>query len=231
MNNGGSNGQVGRLRSVYKSFRSVREELRVLAGLDLDLYAGRSIAITGESGSGKSTMLNLIAGLDGADAGEIEVGGYAVHRLSEQALAGYRSRVVGLVFQFHYLLRDFTALENVIMPALMRGESRSEAEERGMHLLGEVGLAARSDHVPTELSGGERQRTALARALMNDPAVILADEPTGNLDAATSASVAELLMELTREHRKSLVLVTHERELAAACDERYELEDGRLSSW
>lgn len=216
------------LSSVSKEFRSGNERLRVLDEVSVELEAGRIAVISGESGSGKSTLLNLIAGLDLPSGGTIRVGGYHVEALREEDLTSYRTTVVGLVFQFHYLLRDFSALENVMLPAYMAGGSRADAETRALELLDEVGLSARAHHFPTQLSGGERQRTAVARALVNDPDIILADEPTGNLDIANSRLVQERLFALVRGHGKTLVLVTHDLTLAAAGDRKFNLENGRL---
>jgi len=216
------------LSSVSKEFRSGNERLRVLDEVSVELEAGRIAVISGESGSGKSTLLNLVAGLDLPSKGKIRVGGYQVEALREEDLTSYRTKVVGLVFQFHYLLRDFSALENVMLPAYMAGRSRAEAEKRALELLDEVGLSDRLHHYPTQLSGGERQRTAVARALINDPDLILADEPTGNLDISNSKLVQERLFALVRGLGKTLILVTHDLALAAAGDRRFNLENGRL---
>ncbi|WP_455381837.1 ABC transporter ATP-binding protein [Salinispira pacifica] len=216
------------LESVTKDYLSGSERLRVLDAVTVDIEAGKIAVVTGESGSGKSTLLNLVAGLDLPTSGRIDVGGYSVDSLREEELTGYRTRVVGLVFQFHYLLRDFSALENVMLPAYMAGMRRSAAEDRARELLSEVGLGERVHHYPTQLSGGERQRAAVARALVNDPQIILADEPTGNLDQANSRLVQERLFALVRRHGKTLILVTHDQALAGAGDRRFHLEAGRL---
>ncbi|HUX12289.1 MAG TPA: ABC transporter ATP-binding protein [Spirochaetia bacterium] len=216
------------LDSVTKEYLSGSERLRVLDEVTVELEAGKIAVVSGESGSGKSTLLNLIAGLDLPSGGRITVGGYRVQALREEDMTDYRTRVVGLVFQFHFLLRDFTALENVMLPAYMAGMKRGAAEKRAFELLGEVGLSDRAHHYPTQLSGGERQRTAVARALVNDPEIILADEPTGNLDVANSRLVQERLFRLVRGYGKTLILVTHDLELATSGDRRFHIEEGRL---
>lgn len=216
------------LRGVAKRFRSGESELTILDGIDLELAAGEVVAISGASGSGKSTLLNLVGGLDRPSAGEIEACGYAVHALGEAELTAYRAQSLGFIFQFHYLLKDFTAAENVMLPAFMLGVDRSEAAERALALLAEVGLSDRADHYPSQLSGGERQRAAVARALVNDPPLVLADEPTGNLDAENSARVEEMLLGVVRLHGATLVLVTHDERLAGLGDRRLRLERGAL---
>lgn len=216
------------MKGVRKVYQTGSERLSVLDDLDLTVEEGTTTVITGESGSGKSTLLNLIGGLDAPDDGVVECAGYNVGALSEGELTEFRNRVVGLIFQFHYLLDDFTALENVLLPAYMAGVSRAAATERARALLEEVNLTHRADHYPVQLSGGERQRAAVARALVNDPAIILADEPTGNLDEANSRIVEEILFSLVGEHRKTLLLVTHDHVLAESGDVRYHLEGGEL---
>jgi len=214
-------------RGVEKTFASSVEELRVLRGLDLSIEPGARIAIMGSSGSGKSTLLSLIGGLDRATRGDIRVGTWNLGELPERRLAEFRASAVGFVFQFHYLLKDFTALENVALPAYMRGESKRSAFERAAALLDEMGLAERRDHVPAKLSGGERQRAAIARALVNRPGLILADEPTGNLDAANARAVRELLFGLSARHGTTIVVATHDAALASEADGRYELAEGQ----
>lgn len=219
-----------RIRDVEKSFPNGEERLQVLRGISLDVGAGETVSITGESGSGKSTLLSLVAGLDQPDAGEIIVGEERVDRLQERDLTRYRALTVGLVFQFHYLLRDFSALENVMLPALMQNRPAAEAEERARVLLRQVGLADRDAHFPPQLSGGERQRVAAARALINDPLVILADEPTGNLDDFNSKRVEETLLSLVSDYGKTLIVVTHNPALAARAARTFHLEKGCLVS-
>jgi lipoprotein-releasing system ATP-binding protein len=222
------NDAVLELRSVRKTFAAPGGDLTILEGLDLDVLASTKIAIVGESGCGKSTLLNIVGGLEAATSGSIRAGNFRVDSLDEEGLARYRSRYLGLVFQFHYLLKDFTALENVMLPALIAGMPRREAMERARELLADVKLERRMDHYPAQLSGGERQRAAVARALVNEPALVLADEPTGNLDPANAALVRDLLFSVVTKRQNALVLVTHDREMAALGDKRYALEGGRL---
>jgi lipoprotein-releasing system ATP-binding protein len=213
---------------LRKVFASQAEELEVLRGVDLRVEAGSRIAITGASGSGKSTLLSILGGLDRSSSGLLRVGPYELSSLPERRLTEYRAAFVGFVFQFHYLLKDFSALENVAIPAYMRTGDRKAAFERARSLLGDVGLGERLGHYPSQLSGGERQRAAIARALVNSPSLVLADEPTGNLDAASARGVRELLFGLSEKYGTTLVIVTHEPGLAAAAGLRYELADGIL---
>ena len=215
-------------RGLEKTFVSAAEELLVLNDLDLSIDAGSRVAITGASGCGKSTLLSILGGLDRSTSGFVRVGDWNLDSIAERNLTGFRARAVGFVFQFHYLLKDFTALENVAMPAYMSGERRTRAFERAATLLADMGLEKRLDHVPSRLSGGERQRTAIARALINKPSLVLADEPTGNLDSASAHLVKELLFGLSERYGTTLVLVTHDTALAAKADLRYELSEGRL---
>jgi lipoprotein-releasing system ATP-binding protein len=182
-----------RVRNLIKTYTSGTETLRILQGIGFEIKRGSSVAVTGESGSGKSTLLNILGGLDRADSGSVMVGDAEIAGLSEAALSGYRSRRVGFIFQFHYLLKDFTALENVMLPAYIAGLKKKDALEKARLLLRDVRMEDRLHHYPSQLSGGERQRVAVARSLVNNPDLILADEPTGNLDAQNSALVAELL--------------------------------------
>jgi ABC-type antimicrobial peptide transport system, ATPase component len=215
---------------LAKTFSSSAEELKVLESVDLIVEAGSRVAITGSSGCGKSTLLSIVGGLDRASGGHLRVGPWELSSLPERELTEYRASMVGFVFQFHYLLKDFTALENVAMPAYMRGESRKEAQRRAAELLADMGLAERADHFPGKLSGGERQRAAIARALINRPSLVLADEPTGNLDQANSLSVRDLLFGLPAKYGTTVILVTHDPSLAAEADRRYLLANGRLES-
>jgi lipoprotein-releasing system ATP-binding protein len=215
---------------LCKTFRSGQEDLVVLDGLRLSVPEGGTVVISGESGSGKSTLLNLLGGLDAPTAGRIRFRELEVTGRSEAELQEYRARRLGFIFQLHYLLKDFTAQENVLLPALILGLPSGLARARSELLLAQVGLSRRRQHYPAELSGGERQRVAVARALMNDPELILADEPTGNLDERSSAQVRELLFGLAAEYRKTLIVVTHAAELAASGESRYVLEHGRLRS-
>jgi lipoprotein-releasing system ATP-binding protein len=202
--------------------------LHVLEGVDLRVEPGEVIAIIGASGAGKSTLLHLLGALDQPTSGEVLVGGQPVSGLDEQALAKVRNRHIGFVFQFHHLLREFTALENVLMPALIAGDTMEQAQGRARRLLAAVGLDHRLGHKPWQLSGGEQQRVAVARALVNDPLVLLADEPSGNLDHHSSQRLHDLLFELRRDRELAMVLVTHNLELAERADRILHLEDGRL---
>ncbi len=215
-------------RGLTKLFASGQEELRILDGLDLDVVSGRSLAIVGASGSGKSTLLYILGGLDRPTSGQVLYGDREVFQRSEEELAAWRNRAVGFVFQFHHLLGDFTALENAALPARLAGRSPEEAEALARPLLDRVGLAARLDHKPGELSGGEQQRVALARALVMDPRILLADEPTGNLDAKSAVTVNGLIMELVAERGLAAVIVTHNSQLAALVDRPLELSGGTL---
>ncbi len=216
------------VRSLYKSFPSGDSRLEVIRDLSLELEAGVMLAVTGESGSGKSTFLHLVGGMESPDSGEIVVGGERIWDLSGNELAAFRNRTVGFVFQFHHLLPEFTALENVMFPLLLRRAGMKEARERARALLAEMGLEARAHHQPGELSGGEQQRVALARALVGQPRLLLADEPTGNLDARTAQAVHRLLMEVHVRYRLTSVIVTHNPELAAVCHRQSRMHDGRL---
>ncbi len=217
------------IKNLYKSYHNGVEHLRILTDLNLAVELNTRVILTGSSGSGKSTLLNLISGMDSLTSGTIVVDGHFVHLLSENDLALFRSKSIGLIFQFHYLLKDFTAVENVMLPAYMTGVKKAEAQNRARELLNEVGLGGRLDHLPSQLSGGERQRVAVVRSLINDPGIILADEPTGNLDDGNSRKVEELLFELVKNHGKTLLLVTHDRTLAEKGDIQLKLENGKLA--
>jgi lipoprotein-releasing system ATP-binding protein len=203
-------------------------ELHVLDGVDLRVRSGEAIAIIGASGAGKSTLLHLLGALDLPTSGEVLVGGQAISGLDELALARVRNRHLGFVFQFHHLLREFTALENVAIPALIGGAEMEEAQARAHAMLAAVGMEHRATHKPWQLSGGEQQRVAVARALVNEPLVLLADEPSGNLDHHTSGRLHDLLFQLRADHELGMVLVTHNLELAARADRILLLEDARL---
>lgn len=220
---------IVKLRGVSKTFRSGETDLAVLRGIDLELAQGEIVSVSGSSGSGKSTLLNLIGGLDRPSGGEVHAFDYAVHSLSETDLTEFRARRLGFVFQFHFLLKDFTAVENVMLPAFMIGVHRREATARAERLLAEVGLSERLDHYPSQLSGGERQRAALARALINEPGLLLADEPTGNLDAENSLRVESVLLDVVRAHGTTLVIVTHDERLSRLGDRRLHLDRGLLA--
>jgi putative ABC transport system ATP-binding protein len=219
--------ELVRLRAAGKRYESAGPP--ALDGVDLAVAAGEAVAVTGPSGSGKSTLLNLVAGLDRPTEGQVEVAGTVLNRLSETALARFRRRHVGIVFQFFHLLDDLTARDNVLLPAQLVGTSRRAALARADELLDALGLAARADAYPARLSGGERQRVALARALINRPPLLLADEPTGAVDAKAGAQVAELLRDLNLDGQ-TVLLVTHDAALARRCATRVvEVRDGKLT--
>lgn len=215
-------------RGLVKTYRDGERRVEVLKGADLAVSPGEMVAIVGPSGSGKSTLLHLLGGLDRADSGRVTVGGEDLSALSAKELAGFRNRTIGFVFQFHQLLPDFTALENVMLPGRIAGWVPRRALERARSLLAEVGLEAREDHFPSQLSGGERQRVALCRALALDPPLLLADEPTGNLDPASGARVLDLLLALQERHGTTGVLVTHNPEVAGRCAKVAVLDEGIL---
>jgi lipoprotein-releasing system ATP-binding protein len=202
--------------------------LTILDGVELAIDEGEAVAVTGASGAGKSTLLHLLGALDRPTDGEILVGGRPVAGLSDEELAEVRNRRIGFVFQFHHLLREFTALENVMMPALIAGAPFADADRRARALLTDVGLSERVTHKPRQLSGGEQQRVAVARALVNDPVVLLADEPSGNLDTATSGLLHDLLFDLRERKSLSLVVVTHNLDLARRADRQLLMAGGRL---
>ncbi len=221
---------VLRAENLHKSYLdSDGSELPILKGVDLSVGGGEVVAVVGASGAGKSTLLHLLGGLDEPTSGEVFLAGQPLSGLDEEGLAEVRNRRIGFIFQFHHLLREFTALENIMMPLLIGNVERLEARERAERLIRAVGLLERMNHKPPQLSGGERQRVAVARALVNDPVVLLADEPSGNLDNLTGEGLHELFFQLREEHGVAVVLVTHNRELADRADRTLRLRDGRLS--
>jgi len=221
-------GEAMRAEKLAKTYAEGKMKTPVFDGLDLAVQAGETVAIVGASGAGKSTLLHLLGGLDTPTAGEVYVAGQKMSALSNAARGQLRNRALGFVYQFHHLLPEFTALENVMMPVMLGGADVNAATQRAKELLQQVGLGHRIEHKPGELSGGERQRAAVARALVNQPACVLGDEPTGNLDEKTAATVFELMLELNRAQKTSLVLVTHDRRLARKLDRVLELHEGRL---
>jgi len=221
-------GIVLEARGVRKSFHQGPKEVRVLENINMKLAAGESLAIVGASGAGKSTLLHILGGLDRPDDGEVLIEGASMWGLKAAERGKIRNQALGFVYQFHHLLPEFTAMENVAMPLLIRGESTQSARDKAIDILSRVGLSERLTHKPGELSGGERQRAAVARALVGNPRVILGDEPTGNLDERTADHVYGLMVELNQELKTSLLLVTHARKLAARMDRQLELRMGCL---
>jgi len=216
------------LRGVEKRFIHEGRELAILKPIDLKIERGEMLSIVGASGAGKSTLLHLLGTLDLPSRGQILFSGSDVTNYSSSELAGFRNRSIGFVFQFHHLLPEFTALENVMMPGMIRGLGRKELEARAVALLSEVGLAPRLAHRPGELSGGEQQRVALARAIVMEPMLVLADEPTGNLDSGTSEAIHELFFRLNRTHGTTFLIVTHSGDLAARMPRVVHMRDGRI---
>lgn len=211
-------------RDVTKSYGN----LKVLKGITLGIGKGEIVSITGASGAGKSTLLHILSTLDKADSGEVIIDGNSIRELSEPKLAEFRNRKIGFVFQFHHLLPEFTALENVCIPAFISRTPAREARKKALELLGFLNLADRASHKPSELSGGEQQRVAVARALINNPAILMADEPSGNLDSQNAQQLHQLFIDLKRQFNQTIVIVTHNEELAGLADRRLNMKDGLL---
>jgi lipoprotein-releasing system ATP-binding protein len=215
---------------VAKQIQKSYGKLSVLKGVDLHVEQAEVVSIVGKSGAGKSTLLHILGTLDAADSGQIFIAGEEISRLNQKKLADFRSKSLGFIFQFHHLLPEFTALENVCIPAYINSTSDGVAKKRANELLDYLGLAARTTHKPAQLSGGEQQRVAVARALMNQPSVIFADEPSGNLDSASSQDLHQLIFNLRKDFQQTFIIVTHNEELAAMSDRRLEMKDGLLLS-
>jgi lipoprotein-releasing system ATP-binding protein len=215
-------------RDLQKCFPTVNGELRVLKGIDLTIARGEFVAITGASGVGKSTLLHLLGGLDRPTAGSMTIAGERIDQLGDMQLSQYRNKRCGFVFQFHYLLEEFTALENVMMPLLFRGETRNKSAEVALKLLDEVGLTDRAGHRPAQLSGGECQRAAVARAMVGEPEILIADEPTGNLDHETAQTLHDLLVRLNREKKMTIIVATHDLSLAQHASRQFRMLGGVL---
>ena len=223
-----TSGPVLHCANLVKTFKQGSYEVPVLRGIDFTVQKGETIAIVGASGSGKSTLLHILGGLDAPTAGEVTLLGERMDKLSAVAQGNLRNRALGFIYQFHHLLPEFSALENVAMPLAIRGEETKIAKDRAAEMLNDVGLSHRLTHKPGELSGGERQRVAVARALVTHPACVLADEPTGNLDRGTADSVFELIMRLNGKYETALVMVTHDPQLAAKMSRQLMIADGKL---
>jgi lipoprotein-releasing system ATP-binding protein len=219
---------VLRAKGICKSFASGGNRLKVLADLDLEIMENKLTVIVGSSGVGKSTLLHILGGLDTPDAGEVILDATRLFSLNDRELSSLRNQSLGFVFQFHHLLAEFDALENVMIPRLIAGQNKSDAREKAYHILEDVGLRQRHSHRPAELSGGEQQRLAVARALVNEPRLVIADEPTGNLDRTSSGELIELIIKLTSEKHLTFVMATHNLEIARQADYVHELSEGKI---
>ena len=221
--------EILKLENVEKKYSGGVEELHIINDLTFSVEEGEFISILGRSGSGKSTLLNIMGLLDKVDGGKISIDGQEVDKLSEEERDRIKNQMIGFVFQFHYLLPEFTALENVMLPALLNNFSeRAEVEKRAKELLDKVGLSARENHKPSQLSGGEKQRVAIARALINSPKILLADEPTGNLDEETSEMIFKILKDINKNEKQTIIVVTHSKDLAKISDKQLYLKKGIL---
>jgi len=229
MNNQNNSSSILKATGIYKTFKDGNKHVEVLKGVSININQAEMVAIVGTSGSGKSTLLHVLGGLDSPDKGEVLVAGQNIHQLSIKKQGELRNQKLGFVYQFHHLLAEFNALENVMMPLIIGGMSEQKARIRAEEIINKVGLSDRTTHTPGELSGGERQRIAIARAMVTRPACILADEPTGNLDSQTAQSVNELMFELNQDENTSFLIVSHDLGLAASMQKRYELVNGVLS--
>lgn len=216
------------ISDLEKTYVTKGESLTVLKNLWLEIEEGTKNAIVGQSGNGKSTLLNIISGIESFDNGSVKAGPYTLGKMSEKELCEYRSSFIGLVFQFHYLLKDFTALENIFLPAYMAGKNKKQAMEKAERLLNDVGLYERKNHLPSELSGGERQRIAVARSMINDPQLILADEPTGNLDPENAGIISDLLFSVSDKYNKTLLVVTHDVDVAKKAKNIFKLQNKQI---
>ncbi|MFQ5823088.1 MAG: ABC transporter ATP-binding protein [bacterium] len=217
-------------KDLHKSYPMGKGSIHVLKGINLEVNEGQIVAIVGPSGVGKSTLLHILGTLDRPTRGSVEINHTKVFDFNDKELAAFRNKTIGFVFQFHYLLPEFTALENVMMPKLIAGFEKSEMKKRAKFLLSEVGLKDRFNHRPGELSGGELQRVAVARALINEPKIVLADEPSGNLDQGNSQALHELLWNLSQKYKRTFIIVTHNLELAESADKVVDLFDGRIKN-
>ncbi|MCG7539897.1 MULTISPECIES: lipoprotein-releasing ABC transporter ATP-binding protein LolD [Pseudoalteromonas] len=215
-------------QDLVKSYQDGKAEVTVLKGVDLSVTQGEMLAIVGSSGSGKSTLLHILGTLDKASTGSVKIKGVEVGKLSRKKQAEFRNKHLGFIYQFHHLLMEFSAVENVAMPLLIAGNKAKQAREKALHMLDKVGLSHRADHKPSELSGGERQRVAIARALVTEPDLVLADEPTGNLDKHNALRIYDLLAELNQQLKTSFVVVTHDLELADKLGRAVQLDDGKV---